>query len=469
MPRQPTRHRCAGASSVSLGSFASSWRGPLRSAPAAAGGVADRRVHAKLPFGFTRYALPVPTEYRTRAVDPLIRDLLEGLPALLLVGPRAVGKTTTARRHVSTMVSLDDEVRSAALRADADTALRRLTEPVLLDEWQEVPSVLGAVKRTLDRDPRAGRFLLTGSVNAELEAQTWPGTGRLVRTEMYGLTIAEQNEATAAAFLDRVAEGDPLQPPRETPDLRGYIDLAVRSGFPDALRDGVTDMQREYWLEGYVSQLVTRDARNASGQRDPVLLRRFLEAYALNTAGVTTDKRVYDAAGVTRVTAGAYERLLRNLWVVDNVPAWTSNRLKRLVRAPKRYVVDVGVLCGAHRLGVDDVMTDGDLLGRVLDTFVMSQLRPECTWARSRPALFHLRDEGGRHEVDIVAELRGQTIVGIEVKATGAPRSAAARHLVWLRDQLGDRFARGVVLHTGTETYELDDRIVAAPISTLWA
>lgn len=110
--------------------------------------------------------------YRRRLVDPLLAGLLSELPALLVVGPRATGKTTTAARHVATVVRLDREAGAAAFRADADAALRGLVEPVLLDEWQAVPGVLGAVKRAVDADYRPGRFLLTGSVGADLDAKT---------------------------------------------------------------------------------------------------------------------------------------------------------------------------------------------------------------------------------------------------------------------------------------------------------
>lgn len=108
-------------------------------------------------------------------------------------------------------------------------------------------------------------------------------------------------------------------------------------------------------------------------------------------------------------------------------------------------------------------------MGRLLDTFVTAQLRAEAVVTDARPRLFHLRQESGRHEVDIVAELRGDGVVGIEIKATSAPRVDDARHLVWLRDQLGDQFVGGVVLHTGPAAFSLGDRLTAAPIGTLWA
>jgi predicted AAA+ superfamily ATPase len=143
--------------------------------------------------------------------------------------------------------------------------------------------------------------------------------------------------------------------------------------------------------------------------------------------------------------------------------------LKRLVRAPKRYLTDPGLFAGALRLDAATVVRDGDLLGRLLDTFVTAQLRAELTIAESRGRLHHLRTEEGRHEIDLLVELGGGSVVGIEVKATSAPDHGEAKHLLWLRDRLGARFVGGVVLHTGPHVYELDERLWAAPIATLWA
>ena len=111
--------------------------------------------------------------YLPRLVDSVLRELLAELPAVLVVGPRAAGKTTTAARHAVSLVRLDRPAEAAAFHADPDAALASFDEPVVLDEWQEVPTVLGAVKRAVDTGPRPGRFLLTGSVRADIEAETW--------------------------------------------------------------------------------------------------------------------------------------------------------------------------------------------------------------------------------------------------------------------------------------------------------
>ena len=406
--------------------------------------------------------------YRARAADRLIRDLLAELPALLLVGPRATGKTTTAMRHAATTVRLDSPREAAAFEADPDSALRGLAEPILLDEWQTVPAVLGAVKRAVDSDPRPGRFLLTGSVRADLEAETWPGTGRLVRVPMFGMTVAEQQGRPSKPLLDRLSKGDTLEVPPDAPDLRGYVELALRSGFPEAAL-GLSARTRARWIESYLDQLLTRDAPRADGIRDPAKLRRYFETYALSSAGLVDEKTLFETAGLNRKTALAYEQLLLNLMVVDRTAPWRTNRLKRLIRSPKRYVTDPALLAGALRLDANGVLRDGDLLGRVLDTFVAAQLRAELPVTECRPRLYHLRQEQGRHEVDLLAELAAMRVIAIEVKASATPNADAARHLAWLRDELGSRFLKGVVLHTGPRVFELDKAIVAAPIATLWA
>lgn len=407
--------------------------------------------------------------YQPRLLDSLLRELFESLPAIMVVGPRATGKTTTAQRLAVSVVQLDQPGQAAAFAADPDAALARLDEPVLLDEWQAVPGVLGAVKRAVDHGSGAGRFLLTGSVRARLDTETWPGTGRVVRVPMYGLTVREEVGALERpSFIDRVAAGEALGMPREPPDLGGYIDVALASGFPELALGTTTPASRQRWLDGYVDNVLDRDVPQLLALRDPARLRRYLEAYASSSAGTVADTTLYRAAGIDRKTAVAYEQLLTNLMVLEAVPAWTTNRLKRLALAPKRYLVEPALIGSILRVDARAVLRDGDLLGRLLDTFVVAQLRAELAVSATRPRLYHLREEHGRREVDLLAEIGADRIVAFDVKATSAPGPDTARHLTWLRDRLGDRFIAGIVFHTGPAPFQLAHGIIAAPICALW-
>lgn len=411
--------------------------------------------------------------YRRRLVDNYLDELLKQLPALLVVGPRATGKTTTLERRAATRVQLDLDTEAAVFRGDPVAALRGLPEPVLLDEWQNVPGVLTAVRRAVDADSRPNRFYVTGSVHAELENAVWPGTGRLVRVTVHPMNMREQlGRVSGPTVFDHLADGDELTDPVDPPDLRGYIEIALSSGYPTAALD-LTGSAQTAWLDSYVGDLLTRDIEQVEEptgrRRDPERLRAYLEAYALSSAGVADHATIYGAAEVNRATATAYERLLTDIMVVAQTPAWSSNRLKRIVRRPKRYLVDAGLMAAILRLDVSGVMREGDMLGRVLDTFVAAQLRPEVQLSRCRPRLHHLRTQSGRQEIDLLAELGGERVVAFEVKAGAAPNASDAGHLIWLRDLLGDRFVGGLVLHTGPRSFRLGDRIQAVPIAALWS
>lgn len=417
-------------------------------------------------------------EYVSRLVDPLLTQVLGAFPAAMIVGPRASGKTTTAQRRAGVVVALDDPPQAAAFRADPTAALgaalrRAGGTPqgcVLLDEWQEVPDVLGAVKRLVDRGAPAGSFLLTGSVRAALESASWPGTGRVIHVEMYPMTVGEQRRtdrpvggAVAAMFDHGIAT---LSVPDHPPDLVGYVEEIVAGGYPPVL--GLAAPARGLWMGGYVDQLVQRDVPELGQTRDPSGARRLLRALVENTAGITADTEIASAAGVDVKTVRRHERLLDDLRVVTALPAWHTNRISRLTKTRKRYVIDPGLAANVLGVDPDAILTRGDLLGRLLDTFVMAQIRPLLALGERPVRAYHLRQQDGRHEIDVVLERADGRICALEIKAGASPTPADARHLSWLRDQLGEQFTVGAVLHTGPGLYQLGDRITACPIAALW-
>ncbi len=405
--------------------------------------------------------------YRARLVDPLVAQYLADLPAVALVGPRASGKTTTATRHAHTVLRLDRPAEATAVIADPDAALAGLPEPVLVDEWQEAPHVLGAVKRACDADPRPGRFILTGSVRAEIDVRTWPSTGRVTRISMFPMTVGEHLGALSVPLVDRIARSELCFSRADDWNLRTYVDMALLGGFPLAVT-GLSDTARRGWLNTYIDEIVTRDSALLGGSYDSVRLARYFEAYALNSAGIVDDSTLYQAAGIDRRTALGYQELLSRLYVIDELPAWTSNRLKRLSLAPKRYLIDSSLLSTVVGATSDTAIRDGKLMGRLLETFVVAQLRVQAVVSEHRCRLYHLRQHHGRHEIDVVVELNAQDVIGIEIKATAAPAKDDARHLAWLRDEIGDKFIAGIVMHTGPAMFSLGDRLWAVPISSLW-
>lgn len=392
-------------------------------------------------------------------------------PAVLIVGPRASGKTTTGRRHSVGRLRLDRPAEAAAVRADPDAALAEGPFPLLIDEWQAVPEVLGAVKRAVDEGAGPGHFLLTGSSQADLTAQGWPATGRVVRIVMFGLIEREvAGQTDQPPLVDRlVTQGlDGVPEPVDPPDIRGYVSRALRGTYPETVLAG-SDRARRRWLTSYLDQVVSRDVAAIGASRDPVRLRRYLRAVAACAGGTPSLKTLIDTAGVDRRTATAYDGLLEHLFMTEQLPAWAANRRNRLVRLPKRYLIDPAFL--GPLLGVDAraVLRDSDLLGRLLDNFVVCQLRADCVVSDLSPRLYHIRDANGRREVDILIELADGRVIGIEVKATAAPVPEDARHLRWLQGVTGTKFAAGVVMHTGPRRFRLGERLYALPICTFWS
>ena len=409
------------------------------------------------------------TEYVPRLVDALVADLMATAPAIMLTGPRATGKTTTGLRHVVDAARLDRPGEAAAFLADPDVALAARSTPLLIDEWHVVPGVLGAVKRAVDADPRPGRYLITGSVRADLDEQTCPGTGRLVRVPVWPLTQRELGQrASGPGLLDRVmADGlDAVVDPSDPPDLSGYLHAAVAGGLPHAALSPDPAFRRR-WYASYLEQVVTRDAEGVGAGRDPVRLRRYLDVLAETTAGLPTDTTLVEAGGINVRTAAAYDRLLQALGVLDVVPAWSANRLKRLTQRGKRYLTDGGLVAAALRTDAPSLLRDGALMGPILDTFVAAQVRAEASASDAMPRLYHLRDRDG-HEIDLLLDYGRRGQLAIQVKATSAPTRHDARHLIWLRERLPTLRA-GLVLHTGPRVYRLDDTIAAVPIAALWA
>jgi len=384
-----------------------------------------------------------------------------------------VGKTTTALRHERTIIRLDRDAELGLVLDDPDAAIREGPFPLLIDEWQYAPDVLGALKRSVDESLNPpGRYIVTGSARNDLHTSQWPLTGRVLSTRLWPLTGRERfGDASAPALFDRWDTDDRFSVPSDPPDVLGYIDIALDGGFPGALAASAAGA-RDDWMRNYTDVAVSRDlgelSRGDGRKPSPEAMRRCLIACALHTAAVVSDASLARDARLDRRTVLSYLETLRVLRLVDDVPAWHMRRLKRLTSMPKRYLTDAGL--AAWLMGADRqvLKLDGFARGRILDTFVAAQLRTEMEASAGRIEIFHLRTQGGEREIDLVVEF-GQRVAAFEVKSSSAPSRRDARHIAWLRDTLApEKFAGGVVFHTGPHRYRLDTGIEAVPIAGLW-
>ena len=403
-----------------------------------------------------------------RIVERLLAsELLPAFAAVLVIGARGSGKSTSAGRFADVVIDLSMPGPRQAAREDPDGVLAACEGTVVIDEWQEAPEIIGAVKRAVDADAgrTRGRFVLTGSVRAAQQAATWPGTGRLVRVRMAGLTQGEIEHNASYNPVDALFADEP--PARGASELgRGdYLERIVAGRFPDVL--SLSGRNRSRWFGAYAEQLVELDAPQVSGGNPrPHKIRSVLDSCAARTGQELNKQATARDAGVTNVTADAHLKLLEDLSIIARVPAWHTKRLCRLTRSPKVHVVDPGL--AAHLLRTDEraMARDATMVGQLFETFVATELAPHLEAASETTEMFHFRDRSG-HEVDFVLEQAGR-LVGLEVKSATGVGHEDAKGLRWLRDQLGDAFHFGAVLYAGQIPFRIDDRLWALPISTLW-
>ncbi|MDE0195559.1 MAG: DUF4143 domain-containing protein [bacterium] len=385
-----------------------------------------------------------------------------------LRGPRGVGKTTTALQVARTVFACQNADTAAAIRQDPRSALLGQRTPVLIDEWQEVPEVLWAVKEHLDTSNDPGRFIITGSLRGH-EGEQSPLTGRAEAIDMFPFSVAERRGVRTAPLAERLFDVHDIEVGDTDLGINDYVAIALESGYPNTMSE-VDPGARAARLRNRIDGTVNVDG--LVGRHDRSKLADFVAAYALHSGGVVPLQRLCDDVGISSNTGRAYEALLSRTYLVADAPSFHHNRISHLRRSPKRLLVDAGLLAAAWGVGADVISRSADLRGRLLETFVAAQLRAGALASSVRYSLGHLRRNG--REVDFVLDGGVRGVVAVEVKAGIHGGRKEARHLFWLRDQLGDSFAGGVVLHTGRRPpHPLDGaptgRIWSVPVSALWA
>ena len=436
-----------------------------------------------------------------RFVARRLAEALTDSPAVLIHGPRQCGKTTLAQAlcapsHLPSArsagiahangeryayLTLDDRAALAAASADPVGFVADLPPRVVLDEVQRAPELMSAIKVSIDRDRRPGRFVLTGSTNVlSLPRLADSLAGRMEIVRLHPLSQAEMSAS-------RDAEHQALTTESWTAQRRGFLDelfgdrfdtmphqrlgheLAERicaGGFPAALARP-HGRRRSRWYGNYIETVTQRDVLDLARIKQLDVMPRLLAAAAAQTSELFNVSRLAAPFQLSTPSIRDYLALLERLFIIELLTPWHSNRTKRLVKMPKLHLGDTGVACALLGVSPDALRADRELLGAMLETFVFGELRRHASWHDADLRFFHFRDRDGV-EVDIVIEHGAAQLAGIEVKAAATVTESDFRGLRKLRDAVGDRFVCGVVLYDGEISASFGDRLRAIPIRRLW-
>ncbi len=404
-----------------------------------------------------------------RTAAGIVQAALEDTPVVVLNGPRQVGKTTLTRNlsYSGTVefATLDEEASRQAARHDPRSFVTRSADTFVIDEAQLEPRLFRAVKAEIDRDRRPGRFLLTGS--SRLLSAPDMAASLVGRVETVDLWPFSQGEMAGGseAFVDLLFES-PIDLVHNSqisrPDI---VKRIVSGGYPEIVNRQPT--RRPAWFESYLTTITQSVIRDLSSIERLTEIPRLLRLCAARTGNELNVSAIANDLGFPARTVDGYLGLLAQAFLIDRIPAWSTNLSSKVVRRPKLVVTDTGL--AAHLIGSTAATVDrsGGPFGQLLETFVANEIRKQLTWSASRATLWHFRDRSGA-EVDLVLEHPDGRVVGIEVKATSTPSSGDLRGLRLLADRLGDRFHFGVLLHTAPEATRFGPKLAALPTDVLW-
>ncbi|WP_295028201.1 ATP-binding protein [uncultured Mobiluncus sp.] len=402
----------------------------------------------------------------------LAEEILSDTPVLTVSGARQVGKSTLVSQLLQNrshrLLNLDNAATLQAAQTDPDGFVRQFPEGVVaIDEIQRVPALLRAIKAALDEDRRPGRFIVTGSSNLmNLKGAEESLAGRAETLRLRGFSRGERKGITED-FAANAWNPHPQLPASEFERI-DYLRMITESSFPEIAE--ATPRRRDRWVQAYVERILTKDATDLYGIQYPDRLRVLLGKIASQGASEFVAAHIGRELNIPERSVPGYLDALKNVFLIDVLPAWGTNLTRRVISKPKVFLQDPAT--AASLVGVDaaslEMQISSSFTGGLLESFVATELLKQQEWSAIPFKLFHFRDSTGK-EVDLVMESRNREVVGVEVKAAVSLQGKDFSGLRHLQKLTGERFRCGILLYAGKESLPMGPGLWAMPISALWS
>ena len=402
-----------------------------------------------------------------RHLEKSIQEALADTKVVVLNGARQSGKSTLVqsseivgnRRYLT----LDDAVTLNAARADPTGFIAGLKGAVTIDEVQRAPELFLAIKAIVDRERTVGRFLLTGSANVLM----LPGiadslAGRIEILSLWPLSCRERAYNSVDNLADALVTGDIIGARLQTLNFEDMVTQVVSGGFPDAVAR-TQSSRRAVWFDNYVQTILQRDVRELANIEQLTEIPNLLQLLASRSASLLNFAEVSRSCGLPQSTLKRYFALLEMLFLVVRVPSWERNLAKRLIKTPKVFIPDTGLLCHLTGQSQASLFSKQNFTGKVIETFVLGELLKHIAFSALGLTLWHYRTQNNI-EVDFLIEDRKGRLTGIEVKASATVDIKDFKGLIHLRDTEAKKFSHGYVLYAGHEVIPFSDRLWALPL-----
>ncbi len=391
-------------------------------------------------------------------------------PVVLLNGARQVGKSTLALEFMKdksfTYVTLDDEITYLAAKSNPTGFIEGIQKPVIIDEVQRVPEIFLAIKIDVDKNRIAGRYLLTGSANPLLIPKLGDSlAGRMEVVDLMPLSQGEINNVEEK-FIDLLfSDKQLIESPRSSLSKKDLYKKILLGGYPSI--QNIDEESQEAWMRSYLNLILQRDIKDLAQIEKVTELPNLLKILAHRASGLLNVAEVSRDSKMVTKTLHRYIALLETIFLISLQPAWSNNIALRFIKSPKLYLVDSGLLAYLLDMNLERALKDTVQMGKIVENFVVSELKKQITWSKTRPQIYHFRTLGGE-EVDIVLENRMGNIVGIEVKSNERVTVDDFKGLSYLKEKAGKAFLRGIVLYPGSQTIPFGNDLFVVPIHTLW-